>query len=196
MNNVFISGWGGYQDMFEHIPKVTNFYTPFIHNDKYIEDAICAGGDVIVGWSTGAHILAKIIYRYIDRWKKVILVAPFSNFTNSFSEKALNIMIKNLKADFIGTMENFYSRCGFYGKVVLSLQDIVKLEKGLEFLKHSKVNKGCNSSKISILYGTEDKIVKRKEIDAILNLFENARFIELCQPHFIDEKVIVKYAGL
>jgi hypothetical protein len=93
-------------------------------------------------------------------------------------------------------MENFYLKCGFRGKIKLNLEDIFKLETGLEFLKHSKVDKGCNSVKINILYGNEDKIVKRKEIDTVLNLFENARFIELCQPHFIDEKVIIKYAGL
>jgi hypothetical protein len=196
MKNVFISGWGGYPAMFEHIPKVTNFCIPFIHSDKYIEDTISAGGDIIVGWSTGAHILSKAVWRYIDRWKKVILVAPFSDFTNSFSKKALDIMIKSLNTDFLGTMENFYLKCGFRGKIKLNLEDIFKLETGLEFLKHSKVDKGCNSVKINILYGNEDKIVKRKEIDTVLNLFENARFIELCQPHFIDEKVIIKYAGL
>jgi len=195
MKNIFISGWGGYLDMFKYIPNVTNFYVPFIDDDRLIEREIATGGYIIIGWSTGGHIIAKQIHKHIDKWEKVILIAPFCDFTNSFSEKTLNMMIKNLKTDFIGTMENFYLKCGFAGKLNLDLQDIVKLEKGLEFLKHSKVDKGCSSNKINILYGTDDKIVKRKEIDAILKIFGNARFIELCQPHFMDEKVILKYAG-
>ncbi|AEI14287.1 hypothetical protein Flexsi_0609 [Flexistipes sinusarabici DSM 4947] len=193
LNNIFISGWGGYKELFPIIAQKTDFYVPFIAPIDVIKRSIKKGGKTAMGWSTGAHILLKYAPEYIDKWDKIIVIAPFSDFTKSFGSKILDAMIRGINQNFYSTMNNFYKRCGIKENVKVDKKDVEKLKSGLNFLKTSILVKGIDSSKITVIYGTNDRIVKNNEIIQILKMFNNACYIEVQQQHFVNEKFVAQF---
>lgn len=193
LNNIFISGWGGYKELLPSIAEKTNFYVPFIDPPEIIKDSIKRGGKTLMGWSTGAHIISKDIPENTDKWENIVLIAPFSDFTKSFGTKILDAMIKGLHYNFYKTMNLFYQRCGIKKQIDAKENDASKLITGLEFLKTSRLVKNSNTGKITVIYGTNDQIVKKKEILYLLKIFNNSHFTEVDQPHFINENILSEF---
>lgn len=188
LNNIFISGWGGYKKFFPVIAERAEFYVPFIDPIDAIRRRVKRGGKTAMGWSTGAHILLKYAPEYIDKWDNIILIAPFSDFTMSFGEEILDAMIRGINENFYGTMSRFYKRCGIKENVTVDYKDAEKLKNGLIFLKTSKLVKGIYSDKITVIYGSNDRIVKRSDIAQILRMFSHARYIEVQQQHLKSQR--------
>lgn len=193
LKNIFISGWGGYKELFPIIAERAHFYVPFIDHMDAIRRSIKKGGKTAMGWSTGAHILLKYMPEYIDKWDNIILIAPFSDFTMSFGEKILDAMIRGINENFYDTMSRFYKRCGIKENVTVDHKDAEKLKNGLIFLKTSKLVKGIYSDKITVIYGSNDRIVKRSDIARILKMFSHACYIEVQQQHFINESILAQF---
>ncbi|TYB37328.1 MAG: hypothetical protein FXF49_00015 [Flexistipes sinusarabici] len=193
LNNIFISGWGGYKELFPLITEKTDFYVPFLAPMDVIKRSIKKGGKTAMGWSTGAHILLKYAPKYIDKWDKIIAIAPFSDFTKSFGSKILDAMIRGIDQNFYNTMDNFYKRCGIQENVTVDHKDAEKLKNGLIFLKTSKLVKGIYSDKITVIYGSNDRIVKRSDIARILKMFSHACYIEVQQQHFVNEEMLAQF---
>lgn len=193
LKNVFISGFGGYQNLFPSVSKCSEFFVPFIDSDEAIQKAIDRGGSTLMGWSTGAHIIAKAILNLKNNWDKIVLVAPFDDFTKSFGVRVIDAMIKGLDKNFHQTMGLFYKKCGIRGEFVANPSDKNSLKEGLEFLKYSKVNEGSSLENITIIHGCNDEIAKRTAVLKLLKLFDNSKFMEVDQPHFISENILMRF---
>lgn len=193
LKNVFISGLGGYKSLFPLISGESDFFVPFLDDHENIQDAINRGGDILMGWSTGAHIISKSIPSLKNRWSKIVLVAPFDDFTKSFGVRVIDAMIKGLDKDFHQTMGLFYEKCGIRGEFVANPSDKNSLKEGLEFLKYSKVTEGSSLENITIIHGCNDEIAKRTAVLGFLKLFSNSKFMEVDQPHFISENIFMRF---
>ena len=193
LKNVFISGFGGYQNLFPLVSSHAEFFVPFINSHEDIQKAIVCGGATLMGWSTGAHMIAKAIPDIKNSWDKIVLVAPFDDFTKSFGARVIDAMKKGLEEDFQKTMTLFYKKCGIRGGFEAEPLDRDNFIKGLEFLKHSKVTEGSSMENITIVYGCNDEITKRTSVLKLLKLFDNSKFMEVDQPHFISESILVRF---
>lgn len=193
LKNVFISGFGGYKSLFPLISSESDFFIPFINDSENIQDAVNSGGNILMGWSTGAHLISKSIPSLKNRWNKIVLVAPFDDFTKSFGVRVIDAMIKGLDEDFHKTMGLFYKKCGIKGGFVANPSDKNSLKEGLEFLKYSKVTEGSSLENITIIHGCNDEIAKRSAVLGLLRLFRNSKFMEVDQPHFISENILMRF---
>lgn len=193
LNNVFISGFGGYEELFPTISSKSKFFKPFIDNLDDIFSAMHSGGNTLMGWSTGAHIIAGRLPLVADKWKKIVLVAPFDDFTNCFGTRVIDAMIKGMDRDFHKTMNLFYTKCGIRSDFEADIKHRDVLKEGLVFLKNSKIKEGYPAENIIVIYGCNDQISKRTGVLNILRLFEKSKFMEVDQPHYISEDILVRF---
>ncbi|AEE15437.1 hypothetical protein Thena_1831 [Thermodesulfobium narugense DSM 14796] len=130
---IFLSGWSGFSEIYPEISKRSKFIVPFQdYNflDWYL-DEIKREEDMIVGWSLGANL----ILRDIDKLnaKKIILIAPFLNFTDYVNERIVNLMIRAFEENKKRCISDFWTRIGI--KMDIKTKISSSLKDGLIFLK-------------------------------------------------------------
>lgn len=193
LTNVFLSGFGGYKDFFPLISENCRFLVPFVNKLEDIFSCMDCGGDTLMGWSTGAHIIGKNLHSITDKWQKIVLVAPFDDFTNCFGSRVIDAMIKGLDRDFYNTMSLFYKKCGIRTEFKTHIEHIDEFKECLNFLKSSTIEKSSLAENITVIHGCNDQISKRTGVLKILHLFKNSKFMEVDQPHFISEDILMRF---
>lgn len=193
--NLFISEWSFTKDYFLEIGKYCDFYSPFIDDIENIKEKIRCGGNTLIGWSAGAHIIAKDINQYYKKWDKIVFISPYLKFTENLSINAVNTLQKGLVKDFHKALSYFSLLTDVkYKHINLKFRD--NLLEGLEFLKDSVVKNGCECDNAVVVYGCNDKIIKRKAILNFLTYFKNSKFMEIDQPHYISENIVLKFLSV
>ncbi|SDN71116.1 pimeloyl-[acyl-carrier protein] methyl ester esterase [Desulfonauticus submarinus] len=196
----FISGWAGFKTLFPIFGKY-NFIVPFIDKspDQIKKLLSTTNFNILIGWSTGAHLILKNIS--LCKAKYIFLISPFLNFTNFWNPKILNIMQKKLQKKPQKTVNNFLIKTGLNINYQININSEVivdSLIKGLNFLIESKIplqNLKTEHDNIYILHGECDQIVPLKEIESLvknLDIYKNNIFIFKNTQHYIPEKSILK----
>jgi len=191
MKNIFISDWSFTKEYFPNISTKFTFLEPFIDKMEYVLDEVGNGGEILIGWSAGAHIISKFINTFYLKWKKIILISPYLDFTESFSRENIDIIIKGLNKDFAKTIKYFHAKAGVIPIDYPSEKYLSSLIDGLNYLKSSKITEGAPAKNILVVYGCADQLIKRKSILNFLSSFKNSNFMDIDQPHYIPEEIIL-----
>lgn len=188
----FVSGWAGFAELFPLISQKNKFIVPFIDGgEEEILADLKQSGKLLCGWSTGAHIILKNIETLAEKYRQIILFAPFLKFTDYINPKILTLMIKKLKSEPQKVISDFYVNCGInYCSPSINDDTKEKLISGLEFLGQSKAEiPKTKINNVVVVHGINDKIVNFQSGQEVANLL-NAKFIQLSCEHFFEERII------
>ena len=195
MQLTLISGWSGITELYPTIAKQSNFLTPFWHHSTAeISTAIAQGGDTLIGWSTGAHLILKEIDKVGQNFSKIILLAPFLSFSHCFHPRIIKRMQQRLVKHPQATITDFWQKCGIeHTCPVISTNEITILEQGLEFLATStaKPNK-IAAGQVTLVRSTEDQIVTPKEFKAVATALGQAEIIDVNCQHQLPEQELLQ----
>jgi pimeloyl-[acyl-carrier protein] methyl ester esterase len=191
----FISGWAGFKELFPELLADFDIIVPFVDADPNQIDRIINenSSEIIIGWSTGAHIILKNIEKVTAKYKNIFLFSPFLNFTKYTDKRILNFMIKKFKIEPVSVIKDFYKNCGITEtNIINEYNDFGNLIDGLEYLLNSDINLSpINSdSKIYIYHGLNDKIVPAKASEEINMQLDNSKLKLINAPHFINGEII------
>ncbi len=194
MKITFVAGWASDPAQYPELAKSARFLIPFSgFRPEELPSMLESGGDVLMGWSTGAHILLKECPHLFDRFKKVILVAPFLAFTHSFPERLVRGMISSLDEDPAKMIASFHSNCGETLELPYDPSGADHLRAGLEYLISSSIDgEGpIEIENLTIIYGSRDKIVRRKAINRVMEFVRPAEVIDLDCGHKVPENELL-----
>ncbi len=195
MKIVFVGGWATSPEQYPSIAASAQFLVPFTGFDpKELPRMLGGGGDVLVGWSTGAHILLKDCRHLFELFDRVVLIAPFLAFTDSFPERLVRGMIDGMAEDPESVVAAFHKNCGESEPPAYDPGSKKNLISGLEYLLSSKIDTGCkiNLPNVIIVHASRDRIVRRKAIERVSDTVENADFIKMQGDHKISEPELMR----
>ncbi len=189
MDLIFISGWSGFGCLFPNLSKKYVFLTPF-HNHMEplgIADFLKAHkAEILIGWSTGAHIVIKNLKEIKSNFEYIILISPFLAFTDFTSEKVLGIMMENLERQPELVVQSFLKKAG--APLCKEVFDKSQLLNGLRFLLTSKAEITTVPKNLCVIHGTKDRIVPLRES---LKITTNVIPVE-GGNHYLNETTIFK----
>lgn len=197
---LFISGWAGFREALGDIPEDWDFINPFLDFDEegilnFLGDKT---GEILVGWSTGGHIVLKNLTFFYQRFNKIIIIAGFKKFTNYVHPRVIKRMIEKMKNSPKEVIEEFLINAGT-NPLLPEKIEYEKLIKGLEFLISSQVSDfPSEHAKLTLIQGKNDKILPLKALEDLKFCFPFARTYVIDSPHWItfNELLKVKTSGI
>lgn len=192
---IFVTGWAGDSAQYPLISGQSRFLVPFKDFEPGdLSPMLEEGGDVLVGWSTGAHILLKECPHLFSKFRRVVLVAPFMAFTDSFPERLLRNMIAGMDDDPAEVVSSFHVNCGEELELDFQVSRIPELVRGLEFLITSKIENAVppDFSNLTIVHGKKDRIVRKKAFKRVMETVTGTDIIELDCGHKVPEDFLLR----
>ncbi|WP_291328055.1 hypothetical protein [Desulfovibrio sp. UCD-KL4C] len=193
MSLTFVGGWATVKEQYPVLAESGDFLIPFV---DFIPEELpdyLTGGKIIVGWSTGAHILLKECSHLFSMYDQVILIAPFLSFIDSFHEKILRKMISGLHKNPAVVVRSFHNNCGEKLDLSLAEENVDALIAGLEYLICSRIDfaDGSSLANLVLVHGNKDKIVKEAAFDSVAQILPQARILRLESGHKVSESEII-----
>ncbi len=191
--NFFISGWAGFKETLD-VPVDWHFIVPFIEFDEegilnFFEEK---SGEILVGWSTGGHIVIKNLTFFHQRFNKIIVVAGFNKFTNYINPRVIKKMIDKMENSPEAVIKDFLLNAGANPLLPKKIE-YEKLIKCLEFLISSQVSDfPPDHAKLTLIQGKNDKILPIKALEDLKVCFPFARTYVIDSPHWITFNEILK----
>ncbi|WP_022850408.1 alpha/beta fold hydrolase [Limisalsivibrio acetivorans] len=185
---VLINGFAGSRELFPEL-KEWEIIEPY--DEKAVLKRIEAGGDLLAGWSTGAHIILKYIDKAVQKFDRVILFAPFASFCEHTPERVVKLMIRGLRKDRDKVLADFLDKCS--APRILPDTYTETLAGSLEYLIRSRAESVGRYPSVKVVSGRGDKVVP---ISGVREAAESigAEFIEMDCGHFFGGSVIEGYA--
>ena len=167
---VFCSGFAGPEALFPGLSGRTRFVAPFLDGDEaLVVGRLMDGGDVLAGWSTGAHIILKHAAALFPRYERVALIAPFLRFDDCYPLRAVRAMAAGMKADPAATIAAFWQNCAVDGPPAYDPAWTGALATGLDYLLASEAAlPDVTASHVTVVSGTADRIVRASAVDKVL----------------------------
>ncbi|SME88533.1 hypothetical protein [Desulfovibrio gilichinskyi] len=193
MSLTFIGGWATAKEQYPALAESGDFLIPFVgFSPEELPDYL-TGGKIIVGWSTGAHILLKECSHLFSMYDQVILIAPFLSFIDSFPERILRRMIAGLHKNPTTVVNSFHNNCGEESDLSLVRENVNALIEGLEYLICSRIDfaEGPFSANLILVHGNNDKIVKESAFDSVVKILPQAKIYKSESGHKIPESEII-----
>ncbi|MCM0756543.1 alpha/beta hydrolase [Desulfovibrio aminophilus] len=197
MDLTFVSGWAGFPALFPDVPGDARFLAPFAGLDEAgVLAGLERGGDLLLAWSTGAHIALKHRERILPRYGRVVLAAPFLHFSSFTPARVLRLMRRALAADPVGTVAAFHAKCGAAPTPLPGDVAPAELDAGLAFLAESSADPapGVPAAHVLVLHGADDAIVPAEAARSCLEALPGARFLALEGGHFLLFSVLLEAA--
>ncbi len=194
MSLIFVGGWATSKDQYPVIAKSSTFLIPFVDfKPEELPDLISGGGNTLVGWSTGAHILLKECRAYFSKFDNVILIGPFLSFTESFPEIILRKMISGMSKNPARVLASFHKNCGEKNKINFFDSQVGALVEGLEYLISSRIEfeGAIPNDNLILVHGNDDKIVRQTAFESVAKSISGARIVTLDSDHKISEDEIL-----
>lgn len=189
----FLSGWAGVAALFPQLSRRMRFAVPFLEADEatLVDEAARSGAAVLAGWSTGAHMIVKHAKRLLPLFPKVVLVAPFVRFTDSFPGRLVRSMIRRMEREPAATSHDFWKACGFSGPADWHDEWALPLTDGLRYLLASEARPGpIAADNVTVLHGTADRIVRTSAIAAVMADLPGAALCGYEGGHCPDEAIL------
>jgi pimeloyl-ACP methyl ester carboxylesterase len=190
----FVSGWAGYPELFPVISSEYSFYLPFIkYSEEEIVSELASGGEILAGWSTGAHIILKNLEALLDQYDQIFLFAPFICFTEYVHAKVVMTMLKKMKKVPETVLEDFYEKSGVTGRLPkFREKDVKSLVSGLEYLMRSCVEvRGLEvKDKVVIAQGYNDMVINFRASEDVAEILNGEKLITIECGHFFPEEKI------
>jgi hypothetical protein len=192
----FLSGWAGMAELFPGLAARVRFIVPFLDGDESycIDAALDCGAETLAGWSTGGHMILKHAAMLFPRFSRVVLVAPFVRFTDSFPARLVRSMIARMERDPAGTSRDFWRACGLTDPAVFRPEWALPLTEGLRYLLASQAPPpAVAAGHVTVLHGDADRIVRTPAVDAAVAGLAGATRISYPGGHSPPEAVLAPY---
>ncbi len=191
---LFISGWAGFKEALGDIPEELYFINPFLDfNEEGILDFLKdKSGDVVIGWSTGGHIVLKNLSFFSERFKKIVILAGFKKFIDYVPARILLRMIQKMQKEPVNVIREFLYKAGAINRIPTDINS-ARLIKGLEFLIESDIQNIKSHIKVKnllLIHGKFDKILPIKAVFDLKKLFPQAKISLVEKNHWITFKEI------
>ncbi|MEO1783563.1 hypothetical protein V4762_00640 [Thermodesulfobium sp. 4217-1] len=187
---IFLSGWSGFREAYPEISEKCKYIVPFQH-EGFLEgylDEIRQEEDLLVGWSLGA----SLIIRNIDKLnaKKIILIAPFLNFTDYVDKRIVDLMSLAFKKNKDKCVIDFWSKIGLRKNIETRISKT--LQNGLLFLKEkNNFDELYHKKNILIIAPVNDSILPFNAfLDVHNKVFGDLLMID--SNHYVEEPVLKK----
>lgn len=185
---IFLSGWSGFREIYPEISKKCKYIVPFEDEgflERYLNE-IKQEEDLIVGWSLGANL----IIRELDRLnaKRIILIAPFFNFTDYVNKRVIDLMIRSFERNREKCVIDFWSKIGI--RTNLQTKVSHSLKDGLIFLKErNNFNEVYHKRNILVIAPTNDRILP---LNAFIEVYKRifGSIIKIYSNHYIEESIL------
>jgi pimeloyl-[acyl-carrier protein] methyl ester esterase len=183
-----LSGWSGFREIYPEISKKCKYIVPFEDEgflERYLNE-IKQEEDLIVGWSLGANL----IIRELDRLnaKRIILIAPFFNFTDYVNKRVIDLMIRSFERNREKCVIDFWSKIGI--RTDLQTKVSHSLKDGLIFLKErNNFNEVYHKRNILVIAPTNDRILP---LNAFIEVYKRifGSIIKIYSNHYIEESIL------
>lgn len=186
----FLSGWAGPEMLFPGLSDRWLFAAPFLDGDEatLLDCMEKSGARVLGGWSTGAHMIVKHAARLLPRFERVVLVAPFLRFGDSFPARVTKAMIAGMASDPEATTRAFWKNCGVPGNPLWQPAWTAPLAAGLGFLLTSAAPAApVLANHVTVLHGSGDRIVRPTAVEKTLAVLSGARLTTIPSGHYPDQ---------
>ena len=193
--NIFVSGWGGYEFLFPRLAAIVPFVIPFSPwQEKDVLERLgnTKPGGILMAWSTGAHMVLKGGDGILERFSRVVLVAPFLDFTRCLPPRIVRAMHTRMKGEWKPALTEFYVNCGVPALPGGSLNKVMadELLSGLDYLLHSSITLekplAC-ADRVQIIHGMRDTIVPARAIRAVRDILPAASLLRPDCGHCVLE---------
>jgi hypothetical protein len=176
---VFCSGFAGPEVLFAGLSGRTRFVAPFLDGDEaFVVGRLTAGGDVLAGWSTGAHIILKHAASLFPRYGRVVLLAPFLRFADCYPPRAVRAMAAGLAADAAATVAAFWGNCGITAPPAYDPAWTEALFAGLDYLLASEAAvPAVAAGHVTVVSGAADRIVRAGAVGKVLAALPGAAYV-------------------
>ena len=167
---VFCSGFAGPEALFPGLSGRTRFVAPFLDGDEaLVVGRLMEGGDVLAGWSTGAHIILKHAAALFPRYERIVLLAPFLRFADCYPLRAVRAMAAGMKADPAATIAAFWQNCAVDAPPAYDPAWTTPLAAGLDYLLASaETPPAVAAGHVTVVSGAADRIVRASAVDKVL----------------------------
>ncbi len=195
MTGALVSGWAAQSHFFPGLSQTLDHFIPFTEfSPEGITARLAAGsGDVLVGWSTGAHLVLKSLESLVPQYSHIILIAPFLDFTTHVSQDAVKAMRVNMDTDAERTVHAFLKRAAApVSSGALDVGSAEPLAAGLTYLLESKalVPSLEWADKLTIIHGAGDRIVPPVASRELAEALPGVTHVEIPGGHFVPETTI------
>ena len=195
----FLSGWAGYGTLFPRLGKIPHFHVPFAPlGEQDVKDILIdeVHAQTLVAWSTGSHMVLKWGGAVWDRFSRVVLIAPFFDFTRCLPPRIIRSMQDRLAEEGAGVLTEFYANCGVPGGFRVPFEDVCisELVEGLEYLLESRcLLEGIadTGTDMHLVHGSKDRIVPSRAFREVCSALPQAVVHRPACGHFVSEQCII-----
>ena len=176
---VFCSGFAGPEALFPGLSGRTRFVAPFLDGDEaFVLGRLMGGGDVLAGWSTGAHLILKHATALFPRYGRVVLLAPFLRFADCYPLRAVRAMAAGMAADPAATIAAFWQNCAVDAPPAYDPAWTGALTAGLDYLLASEAAvPGVAANHVTVVSGAADRIVRASAVEKVLAALPGAAHV-------------------
>lgn len=195
MQLTFVSGWSGLPCLYPTIASKSRFLIPFLdHSPADISEVLAAGGDLLVGWSTGAHQILKELDLACENFRNILLVAPFLDFSTCVPPRIVRLMKARLLREAERTVEDFWKLCGTdLPCPQLSANQIKALADGLDFLMTSRAEPaGVSGLQVTLVNCRQDQIVTARAFQEVIDSLGMVSKKTCDSPHLVHEPELIR----
>jgi len=185
----FLSGWAGPAGLFPGLSDRMAFAAPFLDGDEagLVSRAAASRARVLMGWSTGAHMILKNAGTLLPLFDRVLLIAPFVQFADCFPARITNAMAAGMARDAEGTVRAFWKNCAVPGHPAWDPAWAAPLAGGLGYLAASAAPTApVAAGHVTVLHGAADRIVRASAVDKVLAVLPGARLVAVAGGHYPD----------
>lgn len=191
----FVTGWAGDAAQYPRLAAAGPMLRPFVDfAPAELPGRLPARGDVLVAWSTGAHLVLAHGAELLPRFGLVLLLAPFLKFTDSFPARTVLTMLTSLEEDPARTLAAFHANCGEESPPPFRPEQLPALAAGLRYLADSPAALAAPvpAANAVVVRGTRDRIVRARAVEALLPLLPGAAAAAPECGHKIPEPVVLE----
>lgn len=185
----FVSGWAGYPEIYPWLVERGEFLQPFVDMDeRTLVRRLQQGRGTLAAWSSGAHMVLKY-WRVIEpHYERIILAAPFYDFTSFTPERVVRLMLRQFGKQPEAVLREFLKKCGCARPVSFVPEHAGPLAEGLRYLMQSKAHPAFTGGyKVVLVHGEQDRIVFPEASEDILQYLDGAQYMALPCGHWIPE---------
>ena len=195
MRVTFVSGWSGLPCLYPQIAAKADFIVPFYdHTAEHVTAALGKGGDVLVAWSTGAHLVLDQLSLASDKFSHIILIAPFLDFTSSVPARVIKRMRTRLLQEPEATVSEFWKLCGGTQQCPrLTEPQVNNLAAGLDLLMSSQIQPDLTIDvQVALVRCQQDQVVLPTAFNAVSAALEQATIINCEAAHMPQEQQLIR----
>lgn len=188
----FVTGWAGDASQYPRL-AAKSCLRPFVDfSPADLPGLLPASGDILIAWSTGAHLVLAHAAKLLPRFGRVLLLAPFLKFTDSFPQRTVLTMLASLADEPAHTLAAFHGNCGEDAPPPYRPEHLPALVAGLRYLADSPAALAAPvpAANVLVARGTRDRIVRARAVQALLPLLPGAASAAPVCGHKIPEPVV------